>query len=61
MTTQFVATVCPNPGYAHQNERSADRVRFVWQEEAVRYHAETGAFVGGLVATGHTLYHPADG
>lgn len=59
-TTQFVATVGPNPEYAHQNERSADRVRFVWQEEAVRHHGESGVLVGGFVTTGFTVYPPAD-
>lgn len=61
MTTQFVATVGPNPGYGHGNERPADRVRFVWQEEAARHHATAGVFVAGFVTTGHTVYPAADG
>ena len=60
-TTQFVATVGPNPGYSHQNERTADRVRFVWQEEVVKHHAAGGPLVGGFVTTGFTVYPPADG
>jgi hypothetical protein len=60
-STQFVATVGPNPGYGHDNERPADRVRFVWQEEAARHHAADGLFVEGFVTTGHTVYPAADG
>lgn len=60
-TTQFVVTVGPNAGFGHHNEKSADRVRFVWQEEAARLHAEGGVFVEGFVTAGHTVYHTADG
>lgn len=60
-TTQFVATVGPNAGYGHENERSADRIRFVWQEEAARHHAATGVEVSGFVTTGFTVYRTADG
>jgi hypothetical protein len=60
-TTQFVATIGPNQGYGHENERSADRIRFVWQEEATRYHAASGVLVSGFITTGHTVYRVEEG
>ena len=60
-TTQFVATIGPNAGYGHNNEKSADRIRFVWQEEAARHLAATGVSVSGFVTSGHTVYETDEG